>query len=139
MQTPSRDKIKRIFRKRKHLKIPKEFDSIDFSNLNYYSWYDPNDHGIYMLFEYNNVLDGIAWDTTFFSQGDTRLGRCEICKKVVELRDIVLITAKTRFKRKGVIYIARGNYVCVHYKECNKEMKNGEGLEKLIQSILEDN
>lgn len=139
MKSVTRDEIKKIFKKRKKLRIPQEFDYIDFSNLKYYSWYDPNDHGLYMLFEYNNVIDGIAWDTEFFSQGDTRLGRCEICKKVVELRDMVLVTSKTRFRRKGVVYIARGNYICFHCDKCNKGMQDTEGLKTLVELILKDN
>ncbi len=138
MKQVSRDEVKKIFKKRKKLRIPPEFDDIDFESLYYYSWYDAVDRCIYMLFDYEDKVDGIVWETEFFSQGDTRKGRCEICQKTVELRDIVLVTSRTKFKRQGAIYVARGNYICSDHKSCNGRMDNKEGLYKLVKLIYID-
>jgi hypothetical protein len=138
MKQISRDEVKKIFKKRKKLRIPPEFDDIDFGSLYYYSWYDAVDRCIYMLFDYDDKVDGIVWETEFFSQGDIRKGRCEICQKTVELRDMVLVTSKTKFRRKGVTYVVRGNYICSDHKSCNEKMDDTEGLDKLVKLIYID-
>lgn len=138
MKQVSRDEVKKIFKKRKKLRIPPEFDNIDFENLYYYSWYDAVDRCIYMLFDYEDKVDGIVWETEFFSQGDIRKGQCEICQKTTELREMVLVTSKTKFRRKGVTYVVRGNYICSNHKSCNEKMNNKEGLYKLVKLIYID-
>jgi hypothetical protein len=133
----TRDQLKRIFKKERRLRLPKNLEEINFSELNYFGWIDLTDYVMYTVAEYNGKVEGIKWDITRpDSTVGIRLEMCEICKQHRKTGEVVLISAKTRRKDKGVNYMSRGHYVCYDSTQCNQGMKNREGLEHLFSLIL---
>jgi hypothetical protein len=138
MQTVTREDLQKIFKKEKHLRISEDLETTNFDELKYYSWVDQTDKDLYMVYSRKGVLDGIRFEMTQIQNTGVKLGFCTICKKQKPLGEIMLLTAKTRFRPDGIDFRVRGNYVCTDSAECNHDMEDEEGVEALFASICDD-
>ena len=138
MNTPTREQLKVIFKKAKHLRLPANLEEIDFSPLKYFGWLDETDRVYYMLYESSSELIGIRWEVLKLSNTTMKLGMCDICLKHRPLSSIQFVSTKTRKLPKGVYYRTRGRYICSDCFECNKDMKDNKGIEDLVKSITNE-
>lgn len=136
MQKLTTQQLKTIFKKVKHLHLPKDLDSADFHSLKYYSWADEGDKVLYIVYEWNGTLRGIRWDALRVSSGPLQRGFCVICKKERKRDDVVFVTAETKRLPKGVFYRTRGNRICADYTRCNRDMKSDREIRNLYDLIL---
>ncbi|MBN1618140.1 FBP domain-containing protein [Candidatus Dojkabacteria bacterium] len=136
MKTLTREDIKNIFKKVKKLRIPKDLLSIDFEKMKYFAWLEPSSQEVFMIYEYNGKQEGIKWDTTKASKSSTKMAFCEICKKHRSKNEILLITAKTKNKPKGVNSQTRGNFICSDFATCNESMDDLDGINSLYDLIF---
>lgn len=136
MNKPSRDELKKLFKKVKKFRISPDYEEADFSYIKYYSWIDQTDNVMYTLFNYDGEMKGIRWDIVKPGNVGIRLEMCEICQKHKKTGEVGLITAETKKKPKGIYYRTRGHYACLDYRKCNQDMKDTLGVRKLYDMIL---
>lgn len=138
MEILTREQLKKLFKKVKKLRLPDNLEEVDFAPLNYYSWMDETDSVLYMVYNYKGVLTGIPWKANRLSLSNSATGGlCDICQKHRKLNQIVLGSAKTKNRPKGVDYRTRGKYMCIDYAECNNGMKNCDELDYLFSMIFD--
>lgn len=137
MKTITRDQIKKIFKKIKHLRLDSDYDDVDFEKLKFYSWIDTSGNSKYFIYEFKGKIEGICFDITKMTKAPLQLGFCEICKQHRPRSGIVLISSKTRKRPKNIDYRVRGNYVCIDSTQCNLDMQDNEGIDRLFGRIIE--
>lgn len=135
MKTPSRDQLKVIYKKVKHLRLPSELETIDYSQLFYYQWIDKSDDVCFVITEKDGEIIGLRGEINRMPIRGM-MHSCSICKKQREFHEIMLLTAKTKKLPKGVEYRVIGTYMCIDYVECNKDMKDGEQIVKFFEQVL---
>lgn len=138
MKKLSREEIKKIFKKVKHLRLASDFNDVNFDEIKYYSWIDETNKRFLMLREYKGDMMGIVWKIYRAKEAAMKLGRCEICLKHRKNHEVIFVYTKTKHLPKGIEYRSRGNFVCSDYRKCNQDMKNEDGIEKLFDLILQD-
>lgn len=137
MKQVTRNELKTLFKKVKHLRLPDDLESVNFEPLKYFSWVDGTNNDFFIVYHRKGALDGIRFEMTKIQNAGVKLGFCSVCKKQRKLGEIMLVTAKTRFRPDGIDYRVRGNYVCTESELCNKDMQNEEGIEQLFASICD--
>lgn len=140
MQTITRNDIKRLFKKVKKLYIPENIETVNFDSLLYYSWLDIGQETLYVVCDIRNKLEGIRFDVCISNSGSLKLGYCDVCKSQRRLEDTALVTSKVRNTPKGIVYLVRGRYLCLSFKECNEAIKSRglkNNLVSLCNSILD--
>lgn len=137
MTTITREQLKTLFKKVKHLRLPKDLESEDFSKLKYFAWMDESDDVYYLLVELDDKLEGIRGEVNRSQPRIMMKHLCTICKQQREFSDVMLFTAKTRKLPKGVEYRTAGVYICTDFRQCNQEMKNSEEIERFARTIIE--
>ncbi|MBD3329701.1 hypothetical protein GF357_04375 [Candidatus Dojkabacteria bacterium] len=138
MKKPSREDLKRIFKKVKKLRIPNGYEEVEFDGLKYYSWIDQTDNVLYTLAEIEGAVTGIRWDITKPGNVGVRLEMCEICRKHKKTGEVALLSAKTKKRPKGINYRTRGHYACIDYISCNEAMEDSSGIRKLFDLIIKN-
>lgn len=134
METLTRDFLKTLFKKVKKLRLPENLETIDFSNLKYYSWEDRTDNVIYLVYNFKDSLRGIKCECLNLSNRPI-LGICSFCEKPVKNGDLSLITAKPNKLPKNIEYQTFGLYVCSDYLKCNEGMKSISKLNEYFAAI----
>jgi hypothetical protein len=137
MRNITREEIKRIFKKVKHLRLPQKLEEINFSDLKYLGWVDESDDIAYLVSEYKGEISGLRCEITKTSNQRKIKGLCSICNQQKELNEIMLITTKMKRVPKGVDYRVGGVYICTDFKDCNLHLKSSDEIEKFFYTILE--
>jgi len=135
MEKVSREQIRKLFHKVKKLRFPDDFGEVDWDQIQYYSWREMTDNVLYTLYEYQGEVTGIRWKLNQ-KRGVSRLETCEICRKHHRSSQVGLLTAKTKHLPKNIDYRTRGNYVCLDFWQCNENMKDCSGIDRLFGLIL---
>lgn len=136
MEKVSRDQIKQLFKKVKHLRLPKDLEQVDFDKLHYYTWRDTSEDVLYMVYRYDGELNGIRWDIQKLPNKLLGVSFCELCQKNRQRNEIILVSAKSRKLAKGVSHRVTGNYICSNSEQCNQDLQNYEGLDKLFKAVV---
>lgn len=137
MQHVSREQLKKLFKKVKHLHLPKELEQVDFKPLTYYSWYDQSEETLFVVYEFKESLTGLRLEVVRPPVGALRLGFCEFCHKHRRQADVFFVATETKHRPKGVEYRSRGTWMCSKYEACNKDLKNTTKIDQFFSSILE--
>ncbi len=137
MQTITRDSLKKIFKKVKHLRLPKGIEDVDFSTLSYYSWLDQSDMVLYVLYEFKNELTGLRLEVVPAPAGALRLGFCEFCHKHRKQSEVFFVSTQTKYRPRGIEYRSRGTWVCSDYNICNTSLKTTK-INDFFYRILEE-
>lgn len=137
MEAVSREQLKKIFKKSKNFKPPRNFDEIKFSKIKFLGWWDQTANRVYIVHKYNGEMCGIAFDVMKLSSKPLARAFCEICQKHRKRDEIVMVSAPTRKKPKDVEYRIRGMYICGDLKQCEKDTKDLSNLEDLFEWILD--
>jgi len=137
MQIITREQLKQLFPKVKKLRLPKDLDKIDFSNLHYLGWLDESDKVAYLVYNYHKQLTGLRFDFIRAGSQSMQLSFCELCKKHRKRSEIIFVTTRTKKRPKNVNYRVRGNYICSDFNQCNQDLVDLDWINKFFYQILE--
>ena len=138
MKQVTREQIRTLFKKVKHLRLPAQLEEVAFSDLTYFSWLDQSEMCLFVLFEYKNSLSGLRLEVVQPPVGALRLGFCEFCHKHRKQSDVFFVSCETKKRPKGIEYRSRGTWMCSKYEHCNKNMKNADRISEFFFRILEE-
>ena len=137
MKTVTRDELKKLFKKVKHLRLPSNLERINFEGLKYLGWIDESDDIAYLVTDYKSETTGLRCEITKTSNQRKIKGLCSICNQQKELEEIMLVTTKMKRVPKGVDYRVGGVYICTDFMDCNNALKTSEEIERFFERILE--
>jgi hypothetical protein len=137
MKRVTRDELKKLFKKVKHLRLPPNLEAIEFENQHYLGWQDESDDVYYVVTEVNGELTGVRGEVNKMPIRKSMMHQCSICHQGREFEEVMLFTVQTKRPPKGIEYQVKGVYICVDSEQCNKDMKNGEQIEKFIRSVTQ--
>jgi hypothetical protein len=137
MKALSREQLKVIYKKVKHLRIPPWLEKVDFEKFTYISWIDQSDKRMFLLYEYKDSLAGLRLDCIRPPQTALRLGFCEFCKKHRKSGEVCFVATQTKRRPKGVEYQTRGTWICQDYNTCNAALKTTIEINDFFFRILE--
>ena len=136
MNTVTRDELKKLFKKVKHLRLPPDLEAVQFDKIHYFCWYDNSDDVAYLITEINGKLEGLRGEVTRMPVRASMMNQCSICHQGREFQDVMLFCAKRKRLPKGVYYHVTGTYICCDYQVCNQDMKNSEQIDRFFGQIL---
>jgi hypothetical protein len=136
MQTATRENLRKIFKKVKKLHLPKELESVPFSDVYYYSWPDESSQSLFLIYDYEGNQVGIKLSYLRTDSGPLRLGFCEFCLKHRGQNEVIFVAAETKKRPKHVNYQVRGTWICSDYAQCNKDLKNDTKVKDFVYSLL---
>ncbi len=137
MQPLNREQLKKLFKKVKHLHLPKDLEGVNFDTLTYYSWLDQSEHTLFVVYTFKEVLSGLRLDVVRPPVDALRLGFCEFCHKHRRLADVLFVSAETKHRPKGVEYQSRGTWMCADYTKCNQSLSSDARIAEFFSRILE--
>lgn len=137
MKPLTRDQLKKLYQKVKHLRLPPKLEDVDFNALTYYSWLDQSDMCLFVVYDFRGSSTGLRLEVVQPPAGALRLGFCEFCHKHRTQSSVYFVACETKKRPKGVEYQSRGTWMCSVYKQCNQDMKNDARIEEFFARILE--
>lgn len=138
MKTPTRDQLKKLFKRVKHLHLPANLESVNFDTLTYFSWLDQSEMCLFVIYELRTTLAGLKLDIIRPPAGTLRLGFCEFCHKHRKQNNVFFVAAETKKRPKGVEYRSRGTWMCADFKHCNEDLKNDSRINEFFVRMLEE-
>ncbi len=136
MKKLTRIELKELFEDTKHFRINEEFDEVSFDSLFYYSFYDGTDNVFYTVCEFGGKLVGIRWNVFRPSVKPLSLGLCDVCRKHRRRDEIISIYSQTKNLAKNMNYRTKGFFICFDFIECNKDLKNLDGIFFIYDQII---
>ncbi len=133
----TRDKLKQLYKKVKHLRLPPKLEEADFEKLTYYSWLDQSDMCLFLVYDFRGTTTGLRLEVIKPLAGALRLGFCEFCHKHRKQSDVFFVACETKKRPKGVEYQSRGTWMCSNYLICNRDMKNEVLIKEFFERIVE--
>lgn len=137
MKPLSRDTLKTLYKKVKHLRLPPKLEEVDFSTLTYYSWLDQSDMCLFVVYDFHGETTGLRLEVVLPPAGALRLGFCEFCHKHRKQSSVFFVATETKKRPKGVEYQSRGTWMCSDYIVCNRDMKDDARINEFFVRILE--
>lgn len=137
MKPLTRDQLKKLYKKVKHLRLPPKLKEVKFDALTYYSWLDQSDMCLFLVYDFRGTPTGLRLEVVQAPAGALRLGFCEFCHKHRKQSDVFFVACETKKRPKGVEYQSRGTWMCSGYEKCNRDMKNETRTEEFFERILE--
>lgn len=137
MKPLTRDQLKKLYKKVKHLRLPHKLEEASFDTLTYYSWLDQSDMCLFVVYDFHTVPTGLRLEVVQPPAGALRLGFCEFCHKHRKQSDVYFVACETKKRPKGVEYQSRGTWMCSDYETCNRDMKDDTRICEFFERILE--
>lgn len=138
MKHISREILRVLFKKVKHLRLPPKLEEVNFEALTYYSWLDQSDMCLFVVYDFHGISTGLRLEVVLPPAGALRLGFCEFCHKHRKQSNVFFVATQTRKRPKGVEYQSRGTWMCSDYIVCNKDLKNDSRINEFFVRILEE-
>ncbi len=138
MKALTRDGLKTVYKKVKHLRLPPKLEEVDFSTLTYYSWLDQSDMCLFVVYDFHGISTGLRLEVVLPPAGALRLGFCEFCHKHRKQSSVFFVATETKKRPKGVEYQSRGTWMCSDYIVCNRDMKDDARINEFFVRILEE-
>ncbi len=133
MKSVTRDDIKSLYQKVKHLRLPSDLETVDFAPLSFYGWLDESDDIYYLIAEIEGQTHALRGEIISMPSRVMMKHSCTICRHEREFNEVMLFSVKSKRLPKGVDYRVEGIYMCKDYRECNKSMKDSSELQAFIR------
>lgn len=131
LKTLTNAQICRLFKKEKKLKVPMLTDS-QMTPLVYLGWRDEGIRKLYIAYEMNDKLVGMACDITINNSNHTHL--CTLCNHMGEKNEVTFVSAVCKSNATDE-YRAIGFEICLDSKKCNERIVDVTRLEELLKKV----
>lgn len=124
--------ISKLFKKEKKFKLPSQ-SAQDSKNV-YLGWIDESIRKLFVAYNMNGTLIGMACRITNHSSNNTHI--CSLCNHVGRENEVAFVSpiCKTSNAGEGA-YKSIGFDICLDSEKCNERIVSIEKLEKLIKNV----
>lgn len=132
MSNITNEQLNKFFKKEKKLKLP-NLNTRDSKNV-YLGWIDDSTRKLFVVYNMNGKLIGMACRLTSFNSNNTHI--CTLCNHTGGENEVAFVSPICKTANAGEDgYRSIGFDICLDSEKCNDRIESVEKLEKILMDV----